>query len=121
MNQPSHGASRRLHIIKVVHTLAWALFAGCILAFPVLAWRGQFTLAAILIAIVCVEVLVLAANGMRCPLTAVAARYTDDRADNFDIYLPLWLARYNKQVFGSLFVAGLLLSALLWVRWPGNA
>lgn len=80
------------------------------MAFPVLAWRGQFAVASVLVAIVCAEILVLAANGMRCPLTAVAARYTTDRADNFDIYLPLWLARYNKHIFGSLFVAGLLLS-----------
>ena len=37
------------------------------------------------------------------------ARYTDDRRPNFDIYLPSWLARYNKQIFGSLFAAGILL------------
>jgi hypothetical protein len=23
-----------------------------------------------------------------------------DRADNFDIYLPVWLARHNKVIFG---------------------
>ena len=104
-----------LHAIKAIHTLAWAVFAGCILAFPLLAWRGRFSEASILVAIVCAEVLVLAVNHMRCPLTAVAARYTADRADNFDIYLPLWLARYNKQVFGALFVAGLLLTLGLWL------
>jgi hypothetical protein len=32
----------------------------------------------------------------------VAARYTDDRRDNFDIYRPLWLARPHKPVFGWL-------------------
>ena len=53
---------------------------------------------------------------MRCPMTAVAARYTTDRADNFDIYLPLWLARYNKHIFGGLFVAGLVFSAWQWSR-----
>ena len=42
----------------------------------------------------------------------MAARYTEDRADNFDIYLPLWLARYNKEIFGSLFFAGELFA--LW-------
>jgi hypothetical protein len=26
-----------------------------------------------------------------------------DRRDNFDIYLPLWLARHNKMIFGTLF------------------
>ena len=43
---------------------------------------------------------------MRGPLTAWAARYTTDRRDNFDIYLPLWLARHNKSIFGALYVAG---------------
>jgi hypothetical protein len=61
------------------------------------------------------EVLVLAVNGMRCPLTSVAARYTDDRHDNFDIYLPLVIARYNKEIFGSLYVAGLLLGLVRWL------
>jgi hypothetical protein len=44
--------------------------------------------------------------------TAVAARYTDDRRTNFDIYLPEWLARYNRQIFGPCFVAALQSSRL---------
>ena len=103
-----------LRIVKIVHTLAWAVFAGCILALPVVAWRREFTIAAILIALVTVEVLVLLANRFRCPLTNVAARYTDDRRDNFDIYLPLWVARYNKHIFGTLFVAGILFTIVMW-------
>jgi hypothetical protein len=89
-----------------VHTAVWALFAGCILAIPIFVWRRQLQAAYLLIAIVLVEVVVLAVNRMRCPLTGVAARYTDDRRDNFDIYLPLWLARYNKHIFGTLFALG---------------
>jgi hypothetical protein len=111
------GAGARLGAVKLVHTLAWAFFAGCIVFLPWAAWRNRFDVALALILIVLVEVLVLAFNGFRCPLTAVAARYTDDRRDNFDIYLPLWLARYNKQVFGSLFVAGLLFTL---VRYGTN-
>jgi hypothetical protein len=34
------------------------------------------------------ETVVLVLNGWRCPFTGVAARYTDDRRDNFDIFLP---------------------------------
>jgi hypothetical protein len=52
-------------------------------------------------------VLVLIANGERCPLTGVAARYTVDRRDNFDIYLPEWLARHNKLIFGSIYLGGI--------------
>lgn len=103
-----------LRSIKLLHTLVWAVFAGSIVALPFLAWAQQFRVAFILIGLVCIEVLVLFANRMRCPLTDLAARYTEDRRDNFDIYLPLWLARYNKQIFGALFVAGL---AYVGYRW----
>jgi hypothetical protein len=104
-----------LRLVRTVHTVVWAFFAGSILAIPVLALLDRWLATAVLIGLVLVECLVLAVNRMRCPLTAVAARYTDDRRDNFDIYLPLWLARYNKQIFGSLFVGGLLFTAVL--RW----
>ena len=56
--------------------------------------------------LIVLECAVLAFNGGRCPLTDLAARYSAERADNFDIYLPLWLARYNKTIFGALFLAG---------------
>lgn len=106
--------------IKLVHTFAWALFAGCILAIPVASWLDQHGTAALLATIVAVEVLVLVLNKMTCPLTAVAARYTEDRRDNFDIYLPEWLARHNKLVFGSLYVAGLVLLLFRWAMARGK-
>ena len=108
--------SRALRNIKLLHTLVWALFAGCILALPFAALRHRFEVAFLLIALVAIEIVVLLMNRFRCPLTDVAARHTDDRADNFDIYLPLWLARYNKHIFGSLFVAGVTLTILMWMR-----
>jgi hypothetical protein len=104
----------RLRVIKGVHTLAWAFFVACIVAIPLLAWGRRFALALLFIGIVAVEVMVIVVNGWRCPLTAVAARYTDDRRPNFDIYLPEWLARNNKEIFGSLFGAGVLLTVVLW-------
>ena len=81
---------------------------------PFVAWRRNFIAAAVLIAVIFVEVLVLMVNGLRCPLTDVAARYTEDRRDNFDIYLPIRIARYNKLIFGSLFVAGILFTIAMW-------
>ena len=50
----------------------------------------------------------------RRPLTGAARRYTRDRSDNFDIFLPEWLAKHNKLIFGSLFAIGELF--LLW-QW----
>jgi hypothetical protein len=42
-------------------------------------------------------------------MTPMAMKYSSDRRVNFDIYLPLFVAKYNKQIFGTLFVVGLLL------------
>lgn len=96
--------------VKIVHTIAWAFFAGCIVALPLVALAGHLQLAAFFAAATFVEVAILAANGMRCPLTDIAARYTDERHANFDIYLPLWLARHNKVIFGTLFALGALVA-----------
>jgi hypothetical protein len=105
-----------LRRIKLFHTLVWAAFAGAILAIPVLACYESFTGALFLGAFVAVECVILALNRMRCPLTGVAARYTDDRRANFDIFLPRWLAQHNKLIFGSLYLAGIVFAFLKWVR-----
>jgi hypothetical protein len=89
----TNDAARRLRTVRLLHTVVWAVFAGCVVAIPWLTWQGRFGAAAMLAAIVLGEVVVLWLNRWRCPLTAVAARYTDDRHANFDIYLPEWLAR----------------------------
>lgn len=57
------------------------------------------------------ECAVLAVNHGRCPLTDLASRYTTDRNANFDIYLPEWLARHNKTLFGALFIADVIFLA----------
>jgi hypothetical protein len=106
----TRSTTRSLRTIKLVHTVAWAFFAGCIFAIPIYAWMRRTGVASVLIAIVLFEVLVLAVNRWRCPLTGVAARYTEDRRDNFDIYLPLWLARNNKIIFGLLYLFGILVT-----------
>jgi len=111
--------AHNLQQIKLLHTAIWAVMAASILALPWLAWFRRFRWAFGLTLLVIGECLVVAVNGGRCPLTNIAARYTDDRACNFDIYLPLWLACYNKRIFGSLFVVGELIVGWRWARRPG--
>ena len=89
--------------IKLLHTAIWAFFVVCIAAIPVAGAFRQFRWAGVLSCLVLLECAVIAANRGRCPLTDVAARFTEERAENFDIYLPLWLARHNKTIFGTLF------------------
>ena len=99
-----------LRVIKLAHTVVWALLVAVILAIPVMAWQERFTATAVLTGIMLGEVLVLVVNRWRCPLTDLAARYTEDRRANFDIYLPVWLAANNKRIFGSLFAAAVVFS-----------
>jgi len=92
--------------IKVLHTIIWALLAACVLALPVTGFKRRFNWSLLLTVVILIECGVIALNRGRCPMTNLAAHFTPDRADNFDIYLPVWLARYNKQIFGSLFLLG---------------
>jgi hypothetical protein len=105
-----------LVLVKLLHTIVWALFAGCIVALPLAGLKRRFNWAVGLTAVVLLECLVLMANRWRCPLTDLATRFTADRADNFDIYLPAWLARHNKAIFGSLFLAGELVILACWLK-----
>ncbi len=114
--EPGRHRPAALLAIKIVHTLAWAFFAGCIVAIPVVSWFGHHTAVAWLIGIVFVEVAILLINGWRCPLTILAERFTHERHDNFDIYLPPWLARHNKRIFGALFCLGLVFA---YAQWAG--
>lgn len=107
-------AATRLAGIKALHTLIWVFFAGCTIAIPAFAWVSRFNYAGSLITIVSVEVLMVLLNKGHCPLTGVAARYTSDRRDNFDIYLPVWLARNNKTIFGTIYMCGVVMTTLLW-------
>ncbi len=105
-----------LTAIRLGHTVVWAFFVACIVAIPLFTARSDFRVAALFAAIVACEIGVLALNGMRCPLTVIAARYTDDRRANFDIYLPEWLARNNQRIFGALYVFAVLFLLLRWLH-----
>jgi hypothetical protein len=99
----------------LIHTLAWAVFATCIVLIPFVALQHRLHFATSLIGIVAIECLILAFNAWRCPLTDVAAKYTTDRRPNFDIYLPLWLAKYNKEIFGTWYGVGILVTVIVWL------
>jgi hypothetical protein len=109
---------RSLNAIKLAHTVIWVFFVVCIGAIPICAVTGRLATAAAFIGVVFLEVLVLIVNGWRCPLTDVAGQYTEERRDNFDIYLPEWLARHNKVIFGTLYVAGIAVTIAKWMEAP---
>jgi len=99
----------RLTFIKILHTMIWAFMVAVIFY---IVYCGIFDtvnrLTWIATGIIILEGLVLLTFKMSCPLTVLARKYSDSTKHNFDIYLPEWLAKYNKQIFTSIFVLGLL-------------
>lgn len=104
----------KLLLVRALHSVVWLFFVACIAGIPIAAWYARFTMAAALSGIVALEGLVLLLNRRRCPLTIVAARYTDDRRANFDIWLPEWLARHNQSIFTALYLAGVAFALIRW-------
>ena len=106
-------ARSKLLAIKLLHTAVWVFFNVVIfyLLLAVLMDRLD-TWAWICLALIGAECAVLLFFRMACPLTIVARRYSDSQLPNFDIYLPIWLARYNKHIYGVLLA--LILSGLVW-------
>ena len=114
--QERHSRTSVLTQIKLFHTLIWTFFAGCTVALPLAGMMRRFGWALAVTVAVLLECVILMANRGRCPLTILAARFTDDRAANFDIYLPIWVARHNKMIFGSLFLVGELIVLGCWLK-----
>ncbi len=103
-------AAWKLLSIKIIHTAIWIFYVVVIGYIVYCALVGEFGLTVwIAVGLVVVEGIVLAINRWRCPLTVIGSRYTDSTEDNFDIFLPRWLARNNKVIFTSIFGIALLI------------
>jgi hypothetical protein len=90
----------KLTWIKIIHTIIWTFFNVIFfyMAYAVIVnkidkyvWIG--------IALFLLEVIVLITFKNKCPLTIIARRYSNSTKDNFDIYLPNWLAKNNKIIY----------------------
>lgn len=103
-------AASKLLLIKLVHTLIWAFFVSVI---GYILYAGIFnevgTPVWIAIGMIVFEGIVLLINKGKCPLTPLAAQYTNNTDDNFDIFLPKWLARNNKIIFSLIYFLGVAL------------
>ncbi len=97
-------SNQKLVLVKLVHTIIWVFFNLVLiyLYYAVLTksvgfwfWMG--------IGVIALEGIILAALNWTCPLTFLARRYSDSEKENFDIFLPLWLAKYNKEIYSVIF------------------
>jgi len=96
-------SENKLVLIKVVHTIIWVFFNVVIFYMLYAAisnkldkwlWIGY--------GLFILEGITLLAFKFFCPLTVMARKYSDSTKDNFDIYLPNWLAKYNKPIYTSI-------------------
>lgn len=96
--------------IKIIHTLVWLFFNLVIfyLLYAVIANNIDIWVW-ICIGLVLLEGVVLLLFNMYCPLTVMARKYSNSTKENFDIFLPNWLAKYNKRIYTSLFLLAVVI------------
>jgi len=95
----------KLALIKVVHTIVWLFFNAVIfyMLYAAIANKIDIWLWACY-GLIVLEGLVLLIFKFYCPLTVWARKYSHSTRENFDIYLPNWLAKYNKQIYTSIVI-----------------
>ncbi|MFE3848752.1 hypothetical protein ACFX5D_12330 [Flavobacterium sp. LB3P45] len=101
----------KLILIKIVHTMIWLFFNLVIfyVLYAVIAdkldkwlWIGY--------GLIIIEGIILVALKFFCPLTILARKYSNSTKDNFDIYLPNWLAKYTKLIYSGIVAIILLIT-----------
>ena len=102
-------ASAKLIAIKTLHTAIWLFFNVVIfyLLYAVIVDRIDHWFWMCL-GLVGLELVALLLFRWSCPLTVVARRYSASTKANFDIYLPHWLAKYNKEIYSVIMVVVLI-------------
>ena len=107
-----HWVMNKLVFIKTIHTIIW-LFFNLVIFYLLYAvinnsiteyfWIGA--------GMIVVEGIVLLIFRGMCPLTVIARKYSNSTRDNFDIFLPNWLAKHNKLIYSAI----LLVVVALWL------
>lgn len=102
--------SDKLKIIKSIHTIIWLFFVFAIFYILYSGIVNKITTFTwIAITMIFGEGMVLLIFKMFCPLTLLARKYSNSQKENFDIFLPNWLAKFNKVIFTTIFLIGLLI------------
>ena len=93
----------KLIAIRILHTAIW-IFYNIVIFYLLYAvttnkidkwiWIG--------LGLIGLEGLILLLFKKICPVTLIARRYSASTRANFDIYLPNWLAKYNKLIYSFI-------------------
>lgn len=105
-------AHLNLILIKIIHTAIWLFFNVVIfyLLYAVISDKIDIWVW-ICIGVLLAEGLVLLIFKSLCPITIWARKYSDSSDANFDIYLPNWLAKYNKLIYTTIVLISLCILA----------
>ena len=102
--------SHKLILVKAVHTAIWIFFNIVIFYLLYAAVTNNVDKWVwICIGLILVEGLVLLIFKSICPVTLIARKYSNSQKDNFDIFLPNWLAKYNKLIYTTFFIGIMLI------------
>jgi hypothetical protein len=100
---------RALIALKLIHTIVWLFFNVVLFyLFYAVAINRIDKWVWICIGLIVLEGGILLVFNKMCPITVLARKYSDSTKDNFDIYLPNWLARHNKLIYTTFFIVTLL-------------
>jgi hypothetical protein len=101
----------KLTLIKAIHTLIWIFFNFVIFYMLYAAIANKLDLWLwIGYGFVLLEGLTLLTFKSHCPLNLLARKYSNSTKDNFDIYLPSWLAKYMKLIYTTIFALILIIT-----------
>ncbi|WP_395077904.1 hypothetical protein [Flavobacterium sp.] len=95
----------KLILIKTIHTIIWMFFNITLfyMAYEII-WNKIDTFFWLGFGLIMLESIVLLFFKMVCPLTIIARKYSNSKKESFDIYLPNWLAKYNKKIYTTFFI-----------------
>lgn len=95
----------KLKLIKTAHTLIWVffnfvifymLYAAVVNKLDIWLWLGY--------GLIVLEAIILVIFKSFCPVTILARKYSNSTKNNFDIYLPEWLAKNNKSIYTIILI-----------------
>lgn len=104
--------SKTVSLIKLVHSILFFLIGICTIYVLVAAALDHITaLTWIAFGVAVIELLALALNGWRCPLTDLAEQKGAEVGSVADLFLPTWLSDHLFTIFGIVFTVSCLLLA----------
>ena len=100
----------KLTLIKTIHTIIWMFFNVVIfyLLYAVIVNKIDKWIW-ICLGLIVLEGIILIVFKRVCPVTLIARKYSNSGKDNFDIYLPNWLARHNKEIYSIIVLIAVII------------